>query len=380
MKTIGELLLIILLLITNGRIFFIKHPKHDSIVILAPICLSLSVLQFFAWGFEVTTAGTFILALIVFLSNFHAMFRYSEKLYIDHYSPLMYFWSILTVLLSVLFLAETIFFLPMELQDSKIGVVQTKLNYEGGFRTGFTQSRFAANPELTIYKFEKAPEPSPHFKDDEITETESELEINQPAESEIKKIIIFFPDKTADTFYYKPYLQYLAKEDFTVYSGDFYSKDCRWMHSIADSKLMRRTVMSFEKLLSNQKFIQQKEFYNYNISLECKEMLSLVHAEELNARKESQIFQYYLIGDEMSSTALKDFYYSQKNSFEAKNPDALLGGYFLINDIDAYKTPGFGCITQTDPLLATLLNVDRDYSLSDTQQMVQETKTYLTKE
>jgi len=376
MKTIGELLLIILLLITNGRIFFIKHPKHDSLVILAPICLTLSILQFFAWGFEVTTIGTFILAFFVFLSNFHAMFRYSEKLYIDHYSPLMYFWSILTVLLCGLFLAGTIFFIPLELRNNKIGVVQTKTTYKGGFRAGFVQSDFAFNPELTIHKFEKAPEPSPLFKEDNEAQTDETEITEETIEPEIKKIVIFFPDKTADTFYYKTYLQLLAQSGITVYSGDFYAKDCRWMHSITDSKLLRRTVMSLEKLFSPQKFSQQKEFYNYNISLECKEMINLVHAEEMN----SQISQYYLVGDEMSSNALKDFYYSQKNSFEAKNPDARLGGYFLINNIDAYKTPGFGCITQTDPLLATLLKVERDYSLSDTQQMVQETNAYLKQE
>lgn len=353
MKFTGELLILILLLITNGRIFFLHRVKRDRIVVFAPICFILSCLLFFAWGFDIFTIAIFILSILVLLSNFHAMFRYSEKLYIDHYSPLMYTWSILTTIIGSVILAGTVYFMPMEKQNQQLGIDEEKYAFTGNFRTEFEQSKLALFPSLTVYKYFPGPDTSHPFLD-EIDQTEAE-------NTEPKKVIIFFPDKTADTYHYKPLLQHLAQKGFSVYSGDFFSKDCRWMHSFADSRALRRNVMVFEKILSNQKFIQQKEFYNYNISLECKEMFRILKQLEADADT-----QFILIGDEMSSTALNDFY----NANRLSHPE--LKGFLLINSLDSYETKGFGCIKQTDPLAANLLGIARDYTFSDVHRMTED--------
>ena len=101
MKFYGELFTFILLFITNFRVFFVKQVKKDPLVSLAPISFFVSILQIVAWGFDLFTALAFIISFLVLISNFHAIFRYSENLYIDHYSPLMKFWAIFTTLLSV---------------------------------------------------------------------------------------------------------------------------------------------------------------------------------------------------------------------------------------------------------------------------------------
>lgn len=353
MKFVGEILILILLLITNGRIFFLRKVKQDRIVVIAPICFILSILQFFAWGIDIFIVAIFLLALLVLLSNFHALFRYSEKLYVDHYSPLMYTWSIFTTLIGTAILAGTVYFMPVEIQNNKLEIEETKYTFNGSFRSGFEISRFALSPKLTVHKYEKGADTSHPYAD--------EIEEKDTNEQQTKNIIIFFPDKTGDTYHYKPFLQHLAQKGYTVYSGDFFSSDCRWMHNLADSKALRRNVMALEKLASNQKFMQQREFYSYNISLECKEMFRIV--SELEKSNDVNI---YLFGDEMSTTALEDFYNSNKN----KNPD--LKGYFLINSFASYETPGFGCIKQTDPLIANLLGISRDYTFSDVHKMTDE--------
>ena len=99
MKFYGELLVIILLLVANGRILFIKNAKKDSLVMLSPFAFLLSIIQILNWGVDIVTLLTLVLSILVLLSNFHALFRYSERLYIDHYSILMKFWSVLTILL-----------------------------------------------------------------------------------------------------------------------------------------------------------------------------------------------------------------------------------------------------------------------------------------
>lgn len=355
MKFTGEILILLLLLTTNGRIFFLKRAKRDRIVVFAPLSFILSILLFLAWGFDIFTIAIFILALLVLLSNFHAMFRYSEHLYIDHYSPLMYLWCIITTLLGLIFLAGTVYFAPFSVKSSRIGVIEDKYYYTGNFTSSFEESNIAFRPSLEVFKF--SPE-------------NSEISQNQ--------IIIFFPDKTADTYHYRPYLQQLAKEGYTIYSGDFYSKDCKWIHSIADSRLLRRNYMSIEKAIQKDKFMHQKEFYNYNISLECREMYKIIknlenHSSDTSTENdEFEEMKIILAGDEMSSSALKDFYNANKTQ------DANLQGFFLMNQLASYQTPGFGCIKQTDPLLSTLLGYSRDYYLTDVQKMVEETK-YLTK-
>jgi len=101
MKFYGELITFILLFITNFRVFFVRHTKTDPLASLAPISFCIAILQVIAWGFDLFTGLALFISFLVLLSNFHALFRYSENLYIDHYSPLMKFWAIFTSILSV---------------------------------------------------------------------------------------------------------------------------------------------------------------------------------------------------------------------------------------------------------------------------------------
>ena len=98
MKFYGELLVIILLLFANGRIIFLKNAKKDALVMLSPLAFILSIIQMLNWGLDVVIGLTLVLSVLVLLSNFHALFRYSERLYIDHYSILMKIWASITII------------------------------------------------------------------------------------------------------------------------------------------------------------------------------------------------------------------------------------------------------------------------------------------
>ena len=65
MKFYGEILIFSMLLLTNGRILFLKRAKKDAIVMLAPLALLLSILQIIAWGVDFFT----ICALIIIVYN-----------------------------------------------------------------------------------------------------------------------------------------------------------------------------------------------------------------------------------------------------------------------------------------------------------------------
>ncbi len=339
MKFYGEVLVFVLLLITNLRVFFVNHVRRDPLVALAPLTFIITILQLFSWGVEPFTILGVLLGLLVFLSNFHAMFRYGEKLYIDHYSPLMKTWAVFTILLSSLALAATIYFRPVELQNQKIGVTEKVVRYKGNFRSGFKKAKSFTVADAILREYKAA---APLGED----------------EKESKALILFIPDKRADTLYYKPYLQLLAKEGYTVYSGDFYADDLKWLHSFEDNKLLRRLACLIRSLTNNQKFMSEREFYTYNIFKECQALLDIVNDDFGTAQK------FYMITDVMGKTAISDFY--------KKNGDRVLG-IFSLDSLAEYKTAGYGCIEQTDPLLAAYFGIKRDFSLASPKLMVGET-------
>ena len=151
MKFYGELLVFALLLITNLRVFFVHHVRRDPLVVLAPFTFVISVLQILAWGIDLFTVLGVFIALLVLLSNFHAIFRYSERLYIDHYSPLMKVWAILTITVSAAALAAAVYFAPVEQNIRKFGISEKQYLYKGSFRSGFEEAGpFSSNHPRSI--------------------------------------------------------------------------------------------------------------------------------------------------------------------------------------------------------------------------------------
>ena len=82
MKFYGELLVFVLLFITNLRVFFVHHVRRDPLVVLAPFTFIVAIFQILAWGIDAFTTLGLLIALFVLLSNFHAIFRYMEQLYV----------------------------------------------------------------------------------------------------------------------------------------------------------------------------------------------------------------------------------------------------------------------------------------------------------
>lgn len=337
MKFYGELLVIILLLVVNGRILFIKNVKKDSLVMLSPLGFFLAIIQILNWGLDLVTLLTLVLSILVLLSNFHALFRYSEKLYIDHYSILMKFWSVLTILLSLLLLTGTIYFKPVEYDSKKLGISENVIRYEGSFRSGFEEASNIKAANLFLSEFKPEGNQNPLAK----------------------QVILFIPDKRGDTYYYKPYLQYLAREGFIVLSADFFCNDCRWRHSIGDFRIVRRAAMVIDYLLKPQHFMMQKEFYTYNILQELGAM------DKLISERYGPDTKIFIVTDQMATIAAQDFM--------SKNQERIIDIYDLAT-IPEYKSSGFGLIAQTDVILAMIMKIPRDKEGSCTKNMVMQTK------
>ena len=328
MKFYGEVLVFILLLITNLRVFFVSQVRRDPLVVLAPFTFIVAILQIAAWGVDIFTFLGLLISFIVLLSNFHAIFRYIEYLYVDHYSPLMKVWAVLTILLTGIALAGTIYFAPAGVRNSDIGVSETKIFYKGSFRSGFEKAGPFSKKNLTIYEF--APD-------------ENEGKVKTGPED---IIVLLMPDKRADTEHYIPYLQQLASRGITVYSADFFADDCKWLHSTGDIRVLRRLVLAVHSVLNNQWFMGQREYYTYNISQEYNALFDL-----LNGFAPTSNNRFFLITDVMANTAAADL--------QKKAPEKI-AGILNLDSISEYKTAGYGCVEQTDPILAMALGSGRD--------------------
>ena len=348
MKFYGELLVFVLLFITNLRVFFVHHVRRDPLVVLAPFTFIVAILQILAWGIDVFTVLGLLIALFVLLSNFHALFRYVERLYIDHYSGLMKVWAVFTIMISAIALAGTIYFAPIEQNSRSMGVAEKITHYKGSFRTGFEEAGPFDSKTMSLYEF--SPDTS---KTSEKPETHAETE---------GLIILLTPDKRGDTEHYKPYLQELASRGLTICSADFFADDGQWLHSFADKKILRRLVMVIQSRMNLKAFEAQREYYSYNVSQEYEVLIPMLR-ERYGADK-----KILLISDFMADIAADDFM--------KKNPD-LVAGVLKLSSINTYKSAGYGCIEQTDPLLALTMGLSRDMSRATPKLLADETEKML---
>ena len=337
MKFYGELLVFALLFITNLRVFFVQHVRRDPLVVLAPFTFIVAILQIFAWGIDAFTALGLLIALFVLLSNFHAIFRYLERLYIDHYSPLMKIWAVFTIIISLTALAATIFFSPVDHNPKRLGINENAIQYKGSFRSGFEEAESFGKKTLTLYEF--APEQSTY-------------------ENPQNLIVLLAPDKRADTANYKPYLQQLALNGITAYSADFFTDDGQWLHSFGDRKILRRLIMVLHSFMNEKRFTSQKEYYSYNIAQEYSVLIPLLQERYGKDKK------FLLITDFMADIAADDYM--------KKNPE-VVAGILKLSSIEDYKSSGYGCVEQTDPLLAMALGLKKDRSLATPKLMAEKT-------
>lgn len=335
MKLAGEILILVLMLLSNGRVLTIRKPHLDPLVMLAPLSFLLSLLMLFAYSNDIFTLLIFLISILVLLSNFHALIRYGSRLVIDRYSPLMKTWAWLTTILSAATLVTVIIFAPERVSAKELGVTDTLQTYSGSFSKGFETSD----------KFERAT----GFVHEYSTCPNITMRSN---------VILFMPDKRADTEHYNPYLVSLAKAGYTILSGDFYSRDCRWIHTIEDSRMFRRLGLIIRSTANPSRYNSQREFYTYNFSMELETLISIA------SEKYGPDCRFFLVTDNMAVTAAEDV--------RRKHPE-LITGIYDISSSREYRTPGYGFIRQTDPLLAKYLGFGKEKNLESVTACVSAT-------
>lgn len=319
----GQLLILSLLFINSVRIFFLKFGKVDSLAVLAPLCVVLSVLQIIAWKADVFSLTILFFSVFAFIINFRALLRFISGLYVDHYSMAFSVGAIFIAVLVILQTVLMILFWPYSIKVSDYNIEKKVVRLTGSFREGFSETGpfVVSNAQAYVYN------PVNAVSDDVF--------------------VLFVPDKRADTSHYEPYLRAVANCGYKVLSVDYFSKDLKWLHNGADISYFRRMVMILKYMMKPILFEAEKEFYTYNTLQECKETFNLV------ARKIGDMPKVIFIGDEMTKDGIKDF---------CKDNNSVLG-YFSLTDFEEYKSVGLGCVSQVAPLISYRLGIEEENNL-----------------
>lgn len=335
----GELLIIFLILLNCVRIFLLKFGKVDSLTILAPISVILAVFQIFAWNVDIFSLSIFAISVFCFFTNFRAFLRFSGGLYVDHYSVGFKIGIIFVILLCLFEGAVLVKYRPVFLSKKEFSSIEEKIRLSGDFASGFEKSENFGFSSAEIRVFSPA----------------KKYDFNGQS-------IILISDKRADSVEYIPFMKMLAAKGFKVYSGDFYARDGKWFHNLADFKVFRKFFMQINYFQNPVKFEMQKEFYSFNEAKEVRAMLDFVSAEEKNA--ESSLEPIFVVGDWMSDICFDDF---SKENLEN------VSGFFKLSDLPEYSSKGFGFVQQTSPFTARFLNLERDPNLENLKAIAEKT-------
>ncbi|WP_041610463.1 hypothetical protein [Treponema brennaborense] len=161
---VSELVILVLLLIVNFRVFIRKRSQRDAVVVLAPLALVLSVLLCFAWKPDLPILAVCVLSLFVCVINVHSLTRLVSRLFVEQYSPAAYVSSVAAVLLIAAAGGAIVFFRPVPLSADLFGAAERKLLLTGSYRTGFSERKGlfeSLDAEVSVFVPEDAPEPLP---------------------------------------------------------------------------------------------------------------------------------------------------------------------------------------------------------------------------
>ncbi len=335
----GELLIVFLILLNCVRIFLLKFGKVDSLTVLAPISVLLAVLQIFAWNLDIFSLSLLAISIFCFFTNFRAFLRFSSGLYVDHYSIAFKIGTFFVIIFCLFEGFVLVKYRPVFLSKKEFNTIEKKIRLSGDFAGGFEKS-------------------------EKIGFSSAEIRVFSPANKELcnGQSIILISDKRADTIEYVPYMKMLAAKGFNVYSGDFYARDGKWFHNLADFRILRKFFMLINYFQNPVKFEMQKEFYSFNTEKEVRAMLNFVSLEEKDS--ESNVEPIFVIGDWMSNICFDDF---------SKKMPENVSGFFKLSDLAEYSTRGFGFVQQTSPFVARFLNLEREPNLENLTAIVEKT-------
>lgn len=341
---LSQFLVLILLLVSGSRIFFLKNPRIDCFAAFSPIAFLISIINFFCFDVSFLNLLIFFIALFSFFTNFRSVLRLRSKLIVDHYGNAFLISTIAELILILISLVFLILHRPAKLAPQKFNAEKTEYLLTGNTTNELRiKTDFFKGQKTTGYLYVYTPKIA---ENDEIN---AEIYSGNP-------VLIFAGSPSGPALNYEPYFLFLAQKGFTVLAADFYTRDTKILgrnlekglfHKSSDSKFLRYFYAQILKISDEEKF---NEINSKEISLAPAKYNSITKLAGGLFGTEKKIF--YLV-DGIDFDTIYSIVEQNKNA----------SAFYSLNRIDEYKTGGFGFLEQTDPVFAAHFGLRRDPSL-----------------
>lgn len=253
----GSALLLGLLVPVVIRIFLKKRTHVDTAVILVPVSIIILVIHICAFGVQLFTVLLAFLILLVFLTNFRALQRYINGLYVDFFHIPFVISTVLCGLL-MLFLGFILYwFAPVKDMDVIITI----------------QDRPAYSVTKTVYTGTAYQGLSEKESMIERTAAVSTMYIPD-GDDPSKPVIVCVPDVCVRASDYSPLLRVLAERGYTCLAADIKTADTAVTK--INGTWIRPFIMRTRRLLHPDTFSQLKAECNQKKLLETIALIKAV--------------------------------------------------------------------------------------------------------
>lgn len=297
---VGGLLICALIVLLALRFLVHKRTKVDSIVMAAPFALVFSIFYLFAYGVNLFSLCIFVLVVIVFLTNYRALQRFAEGLYVDYYHAYFSVASFVEALITVAMAVFLIIYAPIADTPTK-GYSIEKTQLTGSATQGLTEkSQFFDSIDGILYEYVG----------------ESEIDSEKP-------ILLYVSDFFCYSKDFSPVLAGYAREGFQVFAADLFLADVEYNSKFLDSKLIRPFAFRIQKFYNYSKFERNLDNYIQKKEREIKTIKDFLEKKYPNKT-------ILFLGDTYTSQAVKNLFFKE--------------------NIIKYDWGGCGLLSQTLPL------------------------------
>lgn len=297
---VGGLLICALIVLLALRFLVHKRTKVDSIVMAAPFALVFSIFYLFAYGVNLFSLCIFVLVFVVFLTNYRALQRFAEGLYVDYYHAYFSVASFVEALITVAMAVFLIIYAPIADTPTK-GYSIEKTQLTGSATQGLTEkSQFFDSIDGILYEYVG----------------ESEIDSEKP-------ILLYVSDFFCYSKDFSPVLAGYAREGFQVFAADLFLADVEYNSKFLDSKLIRPFAFRIQKFNNYSKFERNLDNYIQKKEREIKTIKDFLEKKYPNKT-------ILFLGDTYTSQAVKNLFFKE--------------------NIIKYDWGGCGLLSQTLPL------------------------------
>lgn len=331
-SVIIDLLVLSLLLAVNFRLFFMTRGQRDVVVLLAPVALCICLLGLFAWDLSLPKALILLLAFFVFAENFHSLWRFCSKLYVDYFSPVLWLVSIVNILLIVA-LGVLVFLLRPLPVDPDLQVTQRTIALSGSVRSGLTPRKgFFDTADVMMVQYKPAQENSPWSERGARLENPTGFQEILPS----LPLVLWVTDGRSSVSRVEPVAATLASLGYEVVVADF-------NRQLIETAVLRVQGLFFpHKITERQATLQQESSFQYSA------LIDYFGGERGLAGRKVVLLADGYTGEGAKST-------NEMHSF--------VSGFFIINGDDSLGNHnpipdwinGFGPVVETAPWIPVVM-------------------------